>query len=67
MECSAVAESNKSEILLNRSRPGITHFPELEGKDSTGNRPFASRRATEVADGFGTDREALVGNEATDA
>ncbi len=64
MAGSAVAESNKSEILLNRSRPGRVHFPELDGKDSEGNRIFPSGCAIEVADGFGTDREELFGNEA---
>ena len=67
MADSAVAESNKSEILPKRSRPGMVHFPELDGRDSDVNRLPPSGRATEVADGFGTDREALVGNEATAA
>ena len=45
----------------------MVHFPELDGRDSDVNRLPPSGRATEVADGFGTDREALVGNEATAA
>ncbi len=42
----------------------MVHFPELDGKDSEGNRLFPSGWAIKVADGFGTDREELFGNEA---
>ncbi len=42
----------------------MVQFPELDGRDSDVNRLFPFGRATEVADCFGTDREALVGNEA---